>query len=302
MQYLITGGSGFIGKRLAKRLLDSGHGVTYTGRTQSRGMDSRAAYFHWDGQSVPPLDSMGRLDGVFHLAGEPVAQRWNEQVKQRIRNSRVGSTHQLVAALGALRHKPPTLVCASAIGFYGERGNETLTESSSPGTGFLADVCKQWEAAAQQAKPLGLRVVPVRISIVLGTDGGALPPMLKVFRTGMGGKLGNGEQWMSWIHVDDLVRLLAFAMENPAVTSVLNGASPSPVRNLEFTSTLGATLHRPAVLAVPVFALRLAMGEMADSVVASARVVPQAAQALGFPFEFARLQPCLQSLIEGGKD
>lgn len=298
MQYLITGGSGFIGKRLTDALLNAGHGVTYTGRSRSAHMDSRAAFFPWDGVSIPPLDSMARLDGVFNLTGEPVAQRWTPEVKGRIVRSRVGSTQRLVAAIGALRHKPPVLVSASAIGYYGERGDETLTETSSPGTGFLADVCREWESAARGAATFGLRVVSVRISIVLGTGGGALSPMLKVFRAGLGGPLAGGHQWMAWIHVDDLVRMLQLATENTLASGPMNGASPTPVTNAEFTRELAAAVHRPAIFPVPLFALRLAMGEVASSIVASARVLPSAAEQLGFRFAFPTLRPCLQSIVD----
>ena len=297
MHYLITGGSGFVGRHLTAALLLAGHGVTYTGRSHSRKMDSRASFYDWDGHSLPPLDAMPRLDGIFHLIGEPVAQRWTPEVKNRIRSSRIDSTRLLVEALSKLQHRPPVLVSASAIGYYGDRGDQVLTESAPPGSGFLADTCREWESAAAGASALGVRVVSARISVVLGLEGGALPPLLSLFRLGLGGPLAGGKPWMSWIHIQDLVQLLLFAARTPSVSGPVNASSPEPVTNQQFTRALGSFLHRPAVLPVPLFALKLAMGEVAQSIVESARVVPERAQESGFRFGYGELAGALKDVL-----
>lgn len=294
---MITGATGFIGQRLVDLLLSAGNSVNYLARKQDRDMDSRAAFFEWDARSEPPLDCMGRLDAIVHLAGEPVAQRWNAEVKQRIRDSRVFGTRALVSAVGKLKYKPSVLVSASAIGYYGTRGDARLTESASPGSGFLAEVCASWEREALRAAEYRVRVVTPRISVVLGNGGGALPQMAKSFRFGLGGTLGDGRQWMSWIQVDDMAALLRFAVENPNASGALNAASPHPVTNQEFTKTLAHTMHRPALFRIPRFALRLAMGEMGDHAMDSARVIPEAAQSLGFQFRYPDLESALRASL-----
>jgi uncharacterized protein (TIGR01777 family) len=240
---------------------------------------------------------MGRVDAVIHLAGEPVAQRWNDAVKTKIHDSRVKGTGNLVAGFARCRHKPGVLVAASAMGYYGERGDELLTEESAPGSDFLAKVCVAWEQAALGARDLGLRVATIRIPIALGTEGGALKPMLPAFRLGLGGRLGGGHQWMSWVHLQDLARLFIDAATNPAVSGAVSGASPQPVRNSEFTTALAAVLHRPAVFPVPRLALRLALGEVADSVLQSIRLAPSRAETAGFRFEFPALKQALTDLL-----
>ncbi len=299
MTYLITGATGFIGKKLIDVLLAGGHSVNYMGRVRSPKLDVRAAYHPWDGQAAPPMNSVPRVDAVIHLLGEPIAQRWNAEVKQRIRKSRVDSTRQLVAAIARLQHKPATLVCASAVGFYGSRGDQVLSEEDGAGRGFLADVCREWEAESLRAEESGLRVCNIRISTVLGREGGALPQMLQVFRWGLGGTFGNGKQWMSWIHVDDLVGLFRHAAENLNVKGALNGSSPEPVTNSEFTHTLARAAHRPAIFSVPRFALNLALGEMAGMLFDSLRVVPKAAQRTGFTFRYPQLDAALAQLLAG---
>jgi uncharacterized protein len=298
MTFLITGATGFIGKKLANLLLARGDAVNYLGRARSPQLDSRVAYHPWNNvKELPPLNSVPRLDAVVHLAGEPIAQRWTSAAKKRIYSSRVEGTRQLVTAIGNLRYKPKVLVSASAIGYYGDRGDETLIERSAWGNGFLTEVCRDWEREALRAREFGLRVVTPRFAMVLGREGGALPKMLTPFRLGLGGKLGDGRQWMSWIHIDDLLRLLLFAVENPAATGALNASSPRPVTNAEFTRTLSATLRRPAVLAVPKMALKLALGEMASVLFDSLRVLPQATERAGFRFEQPKLAGALSSLL-----
>jgi uncharacterized protein (TIGR01777 family) len=235
MDFLITGATGFIGQKLVGALLERGDSVNYLARERSDKISSRAAFHPWDANTPPPLNSVPRLDAVIHLMGEPIAQRWTKQVKDRIRRSRIDATRQLVSGIGGLRYKPSILVSASAVGLYGDRGDEILTEASEAGSGFLADVCVEWEREAARAAEFGLRVVSVRIATVLGRDGGALPQMLTPFRLGLGGRFGSGKQWMPWIHVNDLVRLFLFAADSQ-VSGPLNGCSPQPVTNAEFTS------------------------------------------------------------------
>lgn len=297
MNYLLTGATGFIGQQLVAFLLNGGHEVNYLGRQRSSSLDGRAAFHLWSRGTEPDLHSVPRLDAIVHLAGEPVAQRWTKEIKQRIYNSRVGGTRKLVTAIGKLKHKPSVLVSASAIGIYGDRGDEILTEKSAPGKDFLADACIAWEREAWQAREMGLRVVIIRIAVVLGRNGGALKPMLPLFRLGLGGPIGNGKQWMSWIALNDLLRLLVFAAEKKEVEGSLNASTPEPVTNAQFTQALSQAIHRPAVLHVPRFALRAAMGEVADFVTASQRVLPERTQAMGFQFEHSRIEETLRSLM-----
>jgi len=296
MDFLITGATGFVGQKVVSALLARGDSVNYLARQRSNRISSRAAFHPWNAKTLPPLSSVPRLDAVMHLMGEPIAQRWTAQVKDRIRRSRVDATRQLVSGIGGLRYKPSILVSASAVGFYGNRGDEILTEESEPGAGFLADVCVEWEREAQRASEFGLRVVCVRIATVLGRDGGALPQMLTPFRLGLGGRFGSGEQWMSWIHVNDLVRLLLFAADNE-VSGPLNACSPQPVRNADFTKALAAAVHRPAIFPIPRFALNLALGEMSSFLFDSLRVVPQAAERVGFDFQHPALDAALSTLV-----
>jgi hypothetical protein len=298
MTFLITGATGFIGMKLAHLLLARGDAVNYLGRRRSPELDSRVAYHPWnDVNEPPPLNSVPRLDAIVHLAGEPVAQRWTSTAKKRIRKSRVEGTRQLVTAIGKLRYKPAVLVSASAIGYYGDRGDETLVERSPWGVGFLPDVCREWEREALRAREFGLRVVTPRIATVLGREGGAMPKMLAPFRLGLGGKFGDGRQWMSWIHIDDLLRLLLFAVENQKVTGALNASSPRPVTNAEFTRTLAAALRRPAILPVPKIALKLVLGQMANLFFDSLRVLPEATEQAGFRFKQPKLAGALHSLL-----
>lgn len=294
MNYLITGATGFIGRRLVDFLLSRGDAVNYLGRTRSTRLDSRAAFHCWPEGEPPPLNSVPRTDAMIHLAGETVAQRWTPDVKRKIRESRVGRTRALVAGLREVKYGPRVLISASAIGYYGDRGDEILTEASAPGRGFLADVCVEWEREAQRATEFGVRVVQMRSAVVLGRDGGALSKMLGPFRLGLGGKLGGGRQWMSWIDIHDLIRLMVFAAETSSISGPLNGSSPQPVRNADFTQELGRVMHRPAKMAVPAFALKLALGEMAESVLGSTRVIPDAALRAGFAFEYPHLGAALR--------
>jgi uncharacterized protein len=296
VNYLITGASGFIGRKLVHILLSEGHAVDYLGRRRSASLDSRAAFHCWNPDEKPPLNSVPPVDAIVHLAGEPVAQRWTPEVKQRIYTSRVESTRKLVSAISELAYKPAALVTASAVGYYGDRGDEVLTESSAPGADFLARTCVDWEREAIRASEFGIRVVRIRIGIVLGRDGGALKQMLTPFRLGIGGRLGNGHQWMPWIHVDDLVRLFVHAATN-SIEGPLNGSSPAPVTNAEFTRHLAQALHRPAILPAPKLALKVVFGELADYLFASLKVMPEATKQSGFEFQYQELGGALKALL-----
>jgi uncharacterized protein len=297
MNCLLTGATGFVGRSLVERLLAEGHSVNYIGRERSRNLDSRAAFHYWDRAGEPSLESVPRLDAVFHLAGEPVSQRWSADVKRRIFESRVDGTRKLVSAIGKLRHKPSVLVSTSAVGFYGDRGNEPLTEESAPGEGFLADVCKGWEQEAMKAQAAGLRVAILRVATVLGRNGGAMKPMLIPFRLGVGGKFGRGSQWMPWIHLHDLVSMYLFSAQNDGTEGPLNASAPQIVTNEQFTKSLGKVLHRPTIIPAPAFALRLVLGELANFVLSSQRVLPERTERAGFHFQYGQLEPALRAIL-----
>jgi hypothetical protein len=279
MRVAITGASGFIGKRLVARITADGHTVAAIRGTR------------------PDYAALDGADAVVHLAGEPVAQRWTASAKDRILYSRIEGTRSLVQAISSLKQPPAAFVCASAIGVYGSRGDEILTEQSSPGDDFLASVCIEWEKEAEAAAALGIRVVKLRTGIVLGAGGGALTKMLLPFRLGLGGRLGSGTQWMSWIHLDDVVALIRHAVEFPALRGPVNATAPNPVTNSVFTIELALALGRPAFFPVPEFALRLLYGEMSEVLLGSQRVVPAAAEAGGFKFRYPQLSLALRSVL-----
>ena len=281
MNVAITGASGMIGKRLRQRVVEAGQMALPISRAAG---DSAMA------------EILASADAIVHLAGEPVAQRWNDAAKKRIHDSRVEGTRHLVNAMSAQSHRPRVLVCASAVGYYGSRGDQILTEASSPGTDYLARVVVEWEEAAQLAESLDMRVVRLRFGMVLG-HGGALAKLLPPFRFGVGGKLGSGHQWMAWIHLEDAVNLILFAINYAAVRGAVNATAPHPVTNEEFTGRLALELHRPAILPVPAFALRLAFGEMSDMVLASQRVLPTVAKSAGFRFQYPDLHTALDNLL-----
>jgi hypothetical protein len=254
----------------------------------------------WDPEAAAVnLAGLEGLDAVVHLAGEnPASERWSEAKKARIRDSRVQGTSLLVTSLGRLERPPRLLVCASAIGYYGDRGDEILTEESPPGRGFLAGVCVEWEAAAARAAAAGLRVVSLRFGIVLTPAGGALQRMLGPFRMGMGGPIGSGRQYVSWIALDDALGAIHHALVTGALQGPVNAVSPEPVSHLEFARALGRALGRPALVPVPTFAVRFMFGEMADEMLlASARVEPARLLATGYRFRFPRLEIALEHLL-----
>lgn len=296
MSALVTGGTGTIGTRLIARM---GEPVLATSRAPDRAkrMHRSARLLGWDGRS--PLDPtlLEGVDSVFHLAGEPVAEgRWSDEKKARIRDSRVIGTRSIVESLGQMTTPPRVLVSASAIGYYGSTGDQVISERSLAGDDFLASVCKEWEAEAKAAERYGIRVVTVRIGIVLAREGGALAKMMPLFRLGLGGRLGDGKQWMSWIHVDDVVGLCLHARDNPSLRGPVNAVAPNPVTNAEFTQALAHALGRPAWFTVPRPMLGLAMGEAAAMVTASQRIQPVAALASGYAFAFSEIEPAMRAL------
>lgn len=281
MHIAISGASGFVGRRLVETLEQHDHRILRLKR--------------WTAE--PRLAVEPPLDAVVHLAGEPVSQRWNAEVKKRIRESRVAGTRLLVDAMSKLAVKPRVLVCASAVGYYGERGDQLLDETAGPAEGFLAEVCKEWEAEADRAEALGIRVVKIRIGLVLGKDGGALEKMLPPFRLGLGARLGDGRQWMSWIHLDDLTGMIEYALEHDNARGAWNGVAPNPVTNAEFTRQLGAAVRRPAFFVAPRWLVTLGAGEMAQILFFSQRGVPAAPLAAGFRFRYPELGAALRSVV-----
>ena len=300
MRIAITGATGFVGRELVARLLAAGHTVVGLSRDRERAAAVLPARCHvaaWDPSSgATALDALAGADAVVNLAGAGVADaRWSARRKAIIRASRVDATRALIATLAGLpsERRPRVLVSASAVGYYGDRGDTVVDETAPPGTDFLAEVCRAWEDAAAAAEPLGVRTVAVRIGIVLDRGGGALARMLPAFRAGLGGRSGSGRQWMSWIHRHDLVELIAFALVRDDVRGALNAVAPMPVTNAEFTATLAACLRRPAVVPVPAVALRLALGETADVVLTGQRVRPAVAERHAFAYRHPDLRSAL---------
>lgn len=292
----VSGASGLVGGRLAQLLKAAGHTVLPISR---RSVDSSTIVWDPDRGFVNPSRLEG-VDAIVHLAGENIAAgRWSPAQKQKIRDSRVLGTRSLVASLKGLTKPPRTLVCASAIGFYGDRGDEVLNEQSAPGTGFLVDVCREWEAAAAAGTELGMRVVQVRLGVVLSAQGGALQKMLFPFRMGAGGIVGSGRQYWSWISVTDAARIFAFCVENPGISGPVNAVSPHTATNFDFTKTLGAVLRRPTIFPLPGFMAKIVLGEMAGPLLlASARVTPDALRKAGFTFSQPGLRECLEAELK----
>jgi uncharacterized protein (TIGR01777 family) len=279
MKVLVLGASGFVGKHLVAALT-------------ARGDDVRSASLREPERAAAMADG---CDVVVNLSGAPVAQKWTAEHKRAILESRTEAPRRFLIALGGIEHRPKAYVSASAVGYYGASQTETFTEKSPPGTDFLADVCVRWEAEAKRAADLDMRVSIVRTGIALGRDGGALAKMLPPFRLGLGGIIGDGKQWMSWIHIDDLVGIYLLAIDG--APGVLNATAPKPVTNAEFTKTLGTVLHRPTLLPTPTFALRAMLGEGIEAVTRGQRVVPTRTQALGYTFKFIDLSGALDRIL-----
>jgi hypothetical protein len=290
----ITGATGFVGRHVSALARAQGHEVVAFSRRASAPVAGAREVRSWSADTPPDLSG---LDAVIHLAGASVLGLWTQKKREAIRSSRVLGTRQLVAALHQTHPRPLSFVCASAIGFYGNRGDEELSESSAPGTGFLADVTQAWETEALRARDAGVRVVCGRIGLVLGVGGGAWPLLHTVFRCGLGGRLGSGRQWTSWVHVEDVARLLLTAATDPQWHGVVNVVSPHPVTNTEFTRTLAHRLHRPAILPVPAPLLTSLLRDQAGLFLDSQRVTPHIALNHGFTHSFPTLHTAVKNLI-----
>lgn len=297
MRAAVTGATGLIGRALVCRL--ESPVVLSRSPARASAVLPGVEAFGWEPEAEPaPGAALGAVDAVFNLAGEPIAAgRWTAERRRRIRQSRIIGTRHLVAGLAGLARRPRVLVSASAIGYYGDRGDEVLDEGSSQGNGFLAQVCAEWEREAMAATALGIRVVSVRLGVVLAPQGGALAKMLPLFRLGLGGAVAGGRAWMSWIHIDDLVGLLLRAATDGRLRGPLNAVAPGCVTNAEFTRELGATLRRPAWVPVPAFALRAVFGEMAGVLTDSQRVLPRVAEASGYAFAHGQLPDALANVL-----
>ena len=292
---LVTGASGPIGIALLASFEPQGTQVVrlVRGRAQS------AAEVSWDPMVPVSPAAVSGFDAVVHLAGESVVGRWTAEKKKAIRESRVQGTRNLASALAQSEAKPRVLICASAVGFYGNRGEEVLSEESPSGQGFLPEVCREWEDASRIAAAAGIRTVNIRIGLVLSTKGGALTKMLTPFKLGLGGWIGSGQQWWSWIHVDDIVGAIHHAIRMESLSGPVNLVAPNPVRNAEFTKALASVLRRPAIFPVPEFAVRLVFGVQAaeEMLLASQRVEPEKLKASGYAFRFPELRAALEDLL-----
>src|SRR5438094_2180030 len=301
MKILVTGSSGLVGTALTRALASAGHTVCRLVRPQSAGGEGAKEGFAvaWNPASGELGGAGVGADAVVNLAGASIAGgRWTAERKALLRSSRIDTTRALVNALARMNARPSVLISASAIGIYGNRGDETLTEESKPGTDFLASLAKEWEAEALKAEALGIRVALARFGIILAREGGALPKMMLPFRFGAGGRLGSAKQWMSWVTLEDVVGILRFAIENASVRGAINIVSPQPLQNAEFTYLLAKAMHRPARFPAPAFALRLALGEMADALLLSSqRVLPTAIEKLGYRFLHADLTAALSAVL-----
>lgn len=300
MNIVIAGASGLIGTELISSMQREGHHIKKLVRNKASLLENEIP---WDiEKGVLDTNRLEGCDAIINLAGENIASgRWTESVKTKIKESRVKSTQLIAESIGKLRAPPKVLINASATGIYGDRGEEVLTEDSPGGKGFLAEVCKEWEAATEPASRAGIRVACLRFGMVLSNKGGALQKMLLPFKLGLGGVVGSGQQFISWIAIDDLTRIIVFAIEEERLQGPVNVVTSFPVRNREFTKALGAALHRPTFLPMPVFAARLAFGEMADELLlASARVIPEKLNRQGYQFLYPKIEDAFQYLEIGG--
>jgi uncharacterized protein len=297
MKVLISGGSGLVGSALTNTLRADGHVVSHFIRPGGKAAPGDVL---WNpSRATVDVPALEGHDAIVHLSGASIADgRWTDKRKAILRSSRVDSTRVLVDSLTHLKQPPRVFVCASAIGYYGDRGDELLTESSGYGNDFLAILCRAWEAEATRASANGIRTVTTRFGVILATQGGALPQMLTPFKLGVGGRLGSGKQWISWVALEDVVKVLRTAIDNENVNGPVNVVAPQPVQNSEFTRVLAGVLHRPAVFPAPAFALRLALGQMADALLLSSqRVQPEKLAKISYKFRYETLRPALQAIL-----
>lgn len=297
MKILVTGATGLVGSELVPALTRQEHEVYRL--THSKPKEANDIVWNPSHQELPKA----RIEGtevVVHLAGANIAgKRWTPKVKEELRSSRLDGTKLLCETIGSMQSPPKTLICASAIGYYGNRGSELLNETSAPGTGFLADLCKDWEAACEPARAKGIRVVNLRIGVILTPKGGALAKMLPPFKMGVGGIMGSGNQYWSWISLVDVIGVIQHCLTYDKISGPVNTTAPRPVTNLEFTKALGSVLGRPTLIPMPAFAARLALGEMADDLLlASARVMPNRLSETGYQFQHSALEPALRDLLQ----
>jgi uncharacterized protein (TIGR01777 family) len=291
---LVSGVSGLIGSALLPSLKTRGYEVTRLVRREATDEGQIA----WDtGKPIAP-NTVSGFDAVIHLAGESIVGRWTKTKKIKIHDSRVAGTTMLAEAMAAAQDKPQVFLCGSAIGYYGDRGNEMLNEQSKPGIGFLPDVCREWEAATKPAINAGIRTVQMRTGVVLSPKGGALGKMLAPFKMGVGGRIGDGQQWMSWIDIQDMIGAIHHMLNSDLLQGPVNMVAPKPVKNAEFAKSLGSVLSRPAILPMPAFAVKLAFGEMGETVLlGSQRVEPAQLVMSGYPFRFSNLRPSLENIL-----
>ncbi|MBA2406097.1 MAG: TIGR01777 family protein, partial [Bdellovibrionales bacterium] len=298
MKVVVTGATGFVGQVIVKQLLASGDEVVVLTRNVARAaitLGSSCKYFQWDDtNSLPPVEAFQGVDGIINLMGESISKRWDENQKKKIYNSRINGTRRLVEVLEKLPQRPKVFVSASAIGIYGNRGDEDINEESTVADDFLGKVCKDWENEANKARNFGARVVIIRTGVVLGRGGGALEKMLPVFKMGVGGPLGSGKQYLSWIHIEDLASMYLEALKNNSIKAVLNGTAPYPATNAYFSKMMGKVLRRPAFLPTPAFAMKIAFGEMSQIILEGQKVLPVKFKEMNFRYRYPTLEMALK--------
>ncbi len=298
MKVVVTGATGFVGQVLVRQLLDGGHEVVVLTRNIAKAalsLGSKCKFFQWaDMDTLPPVEAFEGADGVINLMGETISKRWDEQQKKKIVSSRINGTRRLIEAIEKTTNKPKVFVSTSAVGIYGSRGSEELNESSNLADDFLAKVCKDWENEANKVRNQGLRLAIIRVGVVLGRGGGALEKMLPIFKLGGGGPVGTGNQYMSWIHIEDLAAMYIEALKNENIKGVLNGTAPYPATNAEFSKMLGKVLRRPAFLPAPAFAMKIAFGEMSQILLEGQKVLPVKFKEHNFRYRYPTLEMALK--------
>ncbi len=300
MKIVIAGGTGLVGRKMVDKLIADGHTVFVLSRSEEKIISSNLTYLKWDPEKWQiPVAEIDGCDAIINLAGANINdQKWDASFKRIIVDSRIFSTRCLVKACEKMAKRPKTFISASAVGFFGDAGEKSCVEDSPKGTGFLPDLCESWEREASRAQDLGIRTVIARLGVVLSKDGGALAQMLPIFRWGLGGTLGNGKQFMSWIHIDDVVKALDWFLNRDKISGTFNVTAPSPVSNKEFTKTLGDVLKRPTFMFVPKFALKKKLGEMSQVVLSGQKVLPQKCMRFGFQFSYPNLHSALMQILK----